>query len=124
MKPTLMQHQREQDDAAEIEARAEVEKRDCKDKLLSSQRYEYHARNFNNRISETYLDEGDTLNALYDVARDEVKLALSRLNDDPLEAVRILKEARAAAVDYLVNNTIDFEEVAELCREIERQEAA
>jgi len=125
MKQTPAQHQRELDEHGEMELRAEREQAGCKELLLAGERYTYPAKSaHNNRIVETYVDEDDVLNAMFDHHVDEMKLALSRLESAPLEAARILNESKGHAVEHIVTNMIDFEEVATLCREIERQEAA
>lgn len=49
--------------------------------------------------------------ALWDLCEDEVCDALARLDSDPLEAVRILKECRVKAVEDVLGR-MDFEAIA------------
>lgn len=123
MKPTFMQHQREQDDAAEIEARAETLQEDAREILSRMKQYEYPDLTQYGMLTDDRMNEFDVMEQVDELCRDEVVLALSLLDSDPLEAVRILKEARDKAVDHTLTR-IDFERVARAEREQQRRKAA
>lgn len=123
MKTSSMQHQREQDDAAEIEARAEALQEDAREILSRMKQYEYPDLTQYGMLTDDRMNEFDVMEQVDELCRDEVVLAFSLLDSDPLEAVRILKEARDKAVDHTLAR-IDFERVARAEREQQRREAA
>lgn len=123
MPKSFMQHQREQDDAAEIEARAETLQEDAREILSRMKQYEYPDLTQYGMLTDDRMDEFDVMEQVDELCRDEVVLAFSLLDSDPLEAVRILKEARDKAVDHALAR-IDFERVARAEREQQRREAA
>lgn len=123
MKQSFMQHQREQDDAAEIEARAEELQEDARGILSRMKQYEYPDLTVYGMLTDDRMNEFDVMEQVDELCRDEVVLAFSLLDSDPLEAVRILKEARDKAVDHTLAR-IDFERVARAEREQARRQAA
>lgn len=123
MPKSFMQHQREQDDAAEIEARADELQEIARGILSGMKRYEYPDLTEYGMLTDDRMDEFDVMEQVDELCRDEVVLALSLLNSDPLESVRILKEARDKAVDHTLAR-IDFERVARAEREQQRRVAA
>jgi len=69
------------------------------------------------------MGEAEVMDAVADLAWDEIKLAFSKLDSDPEEAVRILKEARDTGVSHVLS-LIDFESVARAERELNRRNVA
>lgn len=105
---TAAQYQKQQDDAAELE--------------LDMERIEQEAREALSAMNKHVNMSGfDVLEAAYDLGSDELELAFSMLDRDPLEAVRILKEVRAKAVNDVIGR-MDIRAMAE--EEINRSEAA
>tara|TARA_B100001105_G_scaffold225736_1_gene195355 strand:- start:717 stop:1046 length:330 start_codon:yes stop_codon:yes gene_type:complete len=105
---SFMQHQREIDRDSDIE--------------LDMERIEQEAREAMSAMNKHMNMSGfDVLEAAYDLGSDEIELALSMLDRDPLEAVRILKEVRAKAVNDVIGR-MDIRAMAE--EEINRSEAA
>lgn len=123
MKPTLMQHQHEIDDAAEIEARAGELRKLANEALANLNRFDYDVLTEFGTLTDDYKNDFDVMEAVDDLSRDEVTLAFTKLDSDPLEAVRILKEARDKAVRHVVG-LIDFENSARAEREFSRRGAA
>lgn len=108
MPKSHMQHQREIDRASDIE--------------LEMERIEQEAREALSAMNKHVNMSGfDVLEAAYDLGSDELELAFSMLDRDPLEAVRILKEVRAKAVSDVIGR-MDIRAMAE--EEINRSEAA
>lgn len=123
MKTSFAEHQRDQDTAAEIEARAEELKEQAREVLTGMNRFDYPDLTEWGTLTDDYMADFDVMEAVDDLSRDELVLAFSRLDSDPLEAVRILKEARDKAVDHTLAR-IDFERVAKAEMEQARREAA
>jgi len=99
MKTSFMQHQREQDQAAEVE--------------LEMERLEQQAReNLSEMLRHENMTGFDVMEAAYDLGSDEIELAFSMLDRDPMEAVRILKEVRAKAVNEVIGR-MDIRGMAE-----------
>ena len=123
MPKSNMQHQREIDDAAEVEARADELREQASEALAKLNRFGYAVITEFGTLTEDYKDEFDVMEAVGDLSRDETTLAFSKLDSDPLEAVRILKEARDKAVRHVVG-LIDFENSARAERELAGRMAA
>lgn len=123
MSMTAAQYQRDQDAAAEIEARAEELKEQARKDLSALKRHEFADEFPSASDDKDYLTDFDVMEEVQDKCMDEVTLAFSLLDSDPLEAVRILKEARDKAVDHTLAR-IDFERVAKAEIEQARKEAA
>lgn len=119
MTMTAAQHQKQLDDAAELEFAAERTEQDCRETLLQLKRWHYaeQVRPWATRWQQ--VGEWDVTEALYDLCVDEVALVLSLLDSDPLEAVRILKECRARAVEDVLGR-MDFEAIVETNSEKEQ----
>jgi hypothetical protein len=117
------QNQKQIDDAAEIEARAEDLQAHAREVLTKMNRYKYDELTQYGALTDDYMTDFDVMEAVDDLSRDEVTLAFTKLDSDPLEAVRILKEARDKAVDHTLAR-IDFENVARAEREQARRKAA
>lgn len=108
MKMTAAQYQRKQDEAVEVE--------------LEMERIEQEAREDLSAMNPHRGVTGfDVMEAAYDLGSDEIELAFSMLDRDPLEAVRILKEVRAKAVSDVIGR-MDVRGMAEM--QINNQEAA
>jgi hypothetical protein len=120
---TAAVHQAMLDTEAEIGIRTEQLEQEAREALLNCGRYSFPVRLQYGRPVEESRDESDVMEALYDIAEDELKLALSFLDKDPLEAVRILKESRQRAVEQVLGQ-IDFDDVARLEIEINERNAA
>lgn len=104
---TAAQHQRELDDAAELEAAAERAEQECREALLGMNRWHYSEQVRPWATRWQYVGEMDVTEAMYEQCHDELCLALARMDSDPLEAVRILKECRAKAVESVLKR-MDF----------------
>lgn len=123
MRKSNMQHQREMDDAAEIEARADELREQANEALTNLNRFDYDVLTEFGTLTDDYKTDFDVMEAVDDLSRDEVTLAFTKLDSDPLEAVRILKEARDKAVRHVVG-LIDFENSARAERELARRDVA
>lgn len=110
MKQSFASHQKQLDDAAELEAAAERAEQDCRETLLGMNRWHYAEQVRPWATKWQYVGEMDVTEALYELCHDELCLALARMDDDPLEAVRILKECRAKAVEQVLGR-LDFEAI-------------
>ncbi|MCK2149479.1 hypothetical protein MYE70_10415 [Marinobacter alexandrii] len=124
MPSSNMAHQRAQDDSAEIEFRTEELEQEAREVLTRMNRYSYDSLTEYGMLTDDYMTDFDVMEAVDDLSRDEVTLAFTKLDSDPLEAVRILKEARDKAVEHTLGR-IDFNNVARAERErAQREEAA
>ena len=123
MKITAAQHQREVDEAAELEHRAEELKQDARETLSKMNRFDFLVMTKHGLVASSSRSSFDVMEEMDSLCRDEVELAFSQLDSDPLEAVRILKEARDKAVRHVLG-MIDFEEVAKAELELQRREVA
>lgn len=123
MNKSNMQLQHEIDDAAEIEARADELREQASEALTNLNRFDYDVLTEFGTLTDDYKTDFDVMEAVDDLSRDEVTLAFTKLDSDPLEAVRILKEARDKAVRHVVG-LIDFENSARAERELSRRDVA
>lgn len=108
MKQSAANYQREQDQAAEVELEMERIEQSIREALHAMNPYEG-------------MTGFDVMEAAYDLGSDEIELAFSMLDKDPLEAVRILKEVRAKAVNDVVGR-MDIRGMAEM--HVNQKEAA
>ncbi|WP_138438540.1 hypothetical protein [Marinobacter alexandrii] len=122
MTPSNMAHQRAQDDAAEIEFRAEELEQEAREKLLGLLPVRY-VEKVGIGVVANSKTSWDVMEAAYDLGENEIELAFSLLDKDDLEAVRILKEVRAKAVEDVLGR-IDFEQIVTLSREQAQRERA
>lgn len=117
---TAAQHQKQLDDDGELSIAAERAEQECRENLLALKRWHYPER-INWATKWQYAGEQDVTEALYDLCHDELALALSMLDTDALEAVRILKECRRKAVEDVLGR-MDFEAIVKA--NIEQRDAA
>ena len=120
MTMSAAQNQRAIDEDGDIETRSWVIKDEAAEILSDLGTYEYPEITKWGTLDEDWMGEIQVMDAVADLAWDEVKLAFSRLDSDPEEAVRILKEARDTGVSHVLS-LIDFESVAKAEREINRR---
>lgn len=106
MNMTASQHQKQLDDAGYLAIEVERMEQECRETLLSLKRWHYPEQ-IKWSVKWQYAGEQDVTEALYDLCHDELALALSLLDTDPLEAVRILKECRRKAVEDVLGR-MDF----------------
>lgn len=114
---TAAQHQKQLDDDGELSIAAERAEQECRETLLALKRWHYPEW-INWAIKWQHAGEQDVTEALYDLCHDEVVLALSRMDADTLEAVRILKECRRKAVEDVLGR-MDFEAIVKAINEQE-----
>ena len=117
---TAAQNQREIDQDGDIETRSWVIKDEAAEILSDLGTYEYPEITKWGTLDEDWMGEIQVMDAVADLAWDEIKLAFSKLDSDPEEAVRILKEARDTGVSHVLS-LIDFESVAKAERELNRR---
>ena len=117
------QNQRAIDEDGDIETRSWVIKDEAAEILSDLGTYVYPEITKWGTLDEDWMGEIQVMDAVADLAWDEVKLAFIHLDSDPLEAVRILKEARDTGVSHVLS-LIDFESVAKAERELNRRNAA
>lgn len=122
MNMTPAQHQKQLDDDGELSIAAERAEQECRETLLALKRWHYPER-INWAIKWQYAGEQDVTEALYDLCHDELALALSLLDTDALEAVRILKECRRKAVEDVLGR-MDFEAITKSIIEESKRNAA
>jgi len=115
------QHQKQLDDAGDLEAMAERLEQDCRETLMNMEPWHYPEQVRPWAAKWIYTGEQDVTEALYDLCHSELCLALAGMDDDPIEAVRILKECRAKAVGDVLGR-MDFEAIAKI--QMENKEAA
>ena len=120
---TAAQNQREIDEDGDIETRSWVIKDEAAEILSDLGTYEYPEITKFGTLDQDWMGEAEVMEAVADLAWDEVKLAFSHLDSDPEEAVRILKEARDTGVSHVLS-LIDFESVAKAERELNRRNVA
>ena len=120
MTMTAAQNQREIDEDGDIETRSWVIKDEAAEILSDLGTYEYPEITKWGTLDEDWMGAIQVMDAVADLAWDEIKLAFSKLDSDPLEAVRILKEARDTGVSHVLS-LIDFESVAKAERELNRR---
>jgi len=123
VRQSFSNYQKELDDAAEIEARADELREQANEALTKLNRFDYDVLTDFGTLTDDYKTDFDVMEAVDDLSRDEVTLAFAKLDSDPLEAVRILKEARDKAVRHVVG-LIDFENSAKAERELSRRDVA
>jgi hypothetical protein len=114
------QNQRAIDEDGDIETRSWVIKDEAAEILSDLGTYEYPEITKFGTLDQDWMGEAEVMEAVADLAWDEIKLAFSHLDSDPLEAVRILKEARDTGVSHVLS-LIDFESVARAERELNRR---
>ena len=102
---------------------AERAEQECRETLLNLNRWHYPERVNWYSAKWQYAGEQDVTEALYDLCHDEIVLALSRMDADPLEAVRILRECRRKAVEDVLGR-MDFEAITKSIIEESKRNAA
>lgn len=114
---TAAKHQRQVDDDAELEAQAEQLEQHARETLLALNAYSYPER-VRCSVVRNNKTAFDVMEAAYDLGENEIELAFSLLDKGPLEAVRILKEVKAKAVEDVLGR-IDFKQIVTLSKERE-----
>jgi len=114
------QNQRAIDEDGDIETRSWVIKDEAAEILSDLGTYAYPEITKWGTLDQDWMGEAEVMEAVSDLAWDEIKLAFSKLDSDPEEAVRILKEARDTGVSHVLS-LIDFESVARAERELNRR---
>ena len=125
MTPSNMAHQRAQDDAAEIEFRAEELEQEAREKLMDFRPVLYLKRNEFGQVITDVKQPFDMWEALHDLREMQITQAFARVGTD-LEhlAIAQIKEARNAAVEAVLGQ-IDFNVWAAAERErAQREDAA
>ena len=117
---TAAQNQRAIDEDGDIETRSWEIKDEAAEILSDLGTYKYWAITKWGTLGEDWMGEIQVMDAVADMAWDEITLAFSHLDSDPEEAVRILKEARDTGVSHVLS-LIDFESVAKAERELNRR---
>lgn len=110
MNMTANQYHKQLDTDGEMAIAVERAEQDCREKLLNLERWHYPEPVRPWAVKWQYAGEHDVTEALYDLCHDEIVLALSLLDTDALEAVRILKECRRKAVEDVLGR-MDFEAI-------------
>lgn len=124
MKQSFMAHQREQDDAAEIEARAEELEQQTREKLIDFRPILYLKRNGFGQIITDTKQPFDMWEALHDLREIQITQAFAWIGTDIEHmAIEKIKEARQAAVEAVLSQ-IDFKEWAAAERERAERSAA
>ena len=123
MTMTAAQNQRAIDEDGDIETRSWDIKYEAAEILSDLGTYVYPEITKWGTLDEDWMGEAEVMEAVSDLAWDEIKLAFSKLDSDPEEAVRILKEARDKGVSHVLA-LIDFESVAKAERELNRRNVA
>ena len=123
MTMTAAQNQRAIDEDGDIETRSWDIKYEAAEILSDLATYVYPEITKWGTLDEDWMGAIQVMDAVADLAWDEIKLAFSKLDSDPLEAVRILKEARDTGVSHVLS-LIDFESVARAERELNRRNVA
>ena len=123
MTMTAAQNQREIDEDGDIESRSWEIKDEAAEILSDLGTYVYPEITKWGTLDEDWMGEIQVMDAVSDLAWDEIKLAFRKLDSDPEEAVRILKEARDKGVSHVLS-LIDFESVAKAERELNRRNVA
>ena len=116
MNMTANQYQKQLDTDGELAIAVERAEQDCREKLLNLERWHYPEQVRPWAVKWQYAGEQDVTEALYDLCHGEIVLALSRMDADPLEAVRILKECRRKAVEDVLGR-MDFEAIVKANQE-------
>ena len=101
MRNSDMQNQREQDDAAEIEGRAEEIEQELREELLDGGYYDLWHRDGGIKKRQVY-DSADVISAMIDLDSDTFDAAIMLSGKDPLQGAKALTELMARAVDHLV----------------------
>ena len=120
MTMTAAQNQRAIDEDGDIETRSWDIKDEAAEILSDLATYVYPEITKWGTLDEDWMGEIQVMDAVSDLAWDEIKLAFRKLDSDPEEAVRILKEARDKGVSHVLS-LIDFESVAKAERELNRR---
>ena len=123
MTMTAAQNQRAIDEDGDIESRSWDIKNEAAEILSDLETYVYPEITKWGTLDEDWMGEIQVMGAVADLAWDEINLAFSKLDSDPEEAVRILKEARDTGVSHALS-LIDFESVAKAERELNRRNVA
>ena len=123
MTMTAAQNQRAIDEDGDIETRSWDIKDEAAEILGDLGTYVYPEITKWGTLDEDWMGEIQVMDAVSDLAWDEIKLAFRKLDSDPEEAVRILKEARDKGVSHVLS-LIDFESVAKAERELNRRNVA
>ena len=124
MKKSFMQHQREQDQAAEVDFRADELEQETRERLIDFRPVLYLKRNGFGQIITDTKQPFDMWEALHDLREMQITQAFAWIGTDIEHlAIEKIKEARQAAVEAVLGQ-IDFKEWAAAERERADREAA
>lgn len=102
MKTSHMQHQREQDQAAEVELEMERIEQDMREILLSGDAFPLTYRNQAGIRCHATFDHDDVVNAMVELDGAAFNRAVMMNRTDPIEAAKILTNLMARAVEQLI----------------------
>lgn len=102
MPKSLMQHQREQDTAAEIELDMERIEQDMREILLAGDEFPLTYRNQSGIRRYATYDRDDVINAMIELDADTHNRAVMMTRTDPIEAAKILTQLMARAVEQII----------------------
>lgn len=107
----LRQHQQEVDRAGDLEDAAESKEQECREALMRMERWEFRQKVPGKIWNRTaYVDADDVFDAMHDLGSSDLAKAIGMLDDDPLEAAKVIREVRNRAVEDVLGR-MDFEEI-------------
>lgn len=102
MKQSAANHQREQDQAAEVELEMERIEQDMREILLSGDAFPLTYRNQTGIRCHATFDHDDVVNAMVELDDAAFNRAVMMTATDPIEAAKILTNLMARAVEQLI----------------------
>ncbi|MBB20227.1 MAG: hypothetical protein CMP20_12310 [Rickettsiales bacterium] len=102
MPKSHMQHQREQDQAAEVELEMERIEQDMREILLSGDAFPLTYRNQTGIRCHATFDHDDVINAMVELDDAAFNRSVMMTSTDPIEAAKILTNLMARAVEQLI----------------------
>lgn len=102
LKKSFMQHQREQDQADEVELEMERIEQDMREILLSGDTFPITYRNQTGIRCHASYDHDDVVNMMIELDDAAFNNAVMMTRTDPIEAAKILTNLMARAVEQLI----------------------
>ena len=102
MPKSFMQHQREQDQAAEVELEMERIEQDMREILLSGDAFPLTYRNQSGIRCHATYDHDDVVNMMIELDDNAFNRAVMMTRTDPIEAAKVLTNLMARAVEQLI----------------------
>ena len=102
MPKSFMQHQHEQDTAAEIELDMERIEQDMREILLSGDEFPLTYRNQSGIRCHATYDHDDVVSAMIELDDNAFNRAVMMTRTDPIEAAKILTQLMARAVEQII----------------------